>query len=105
MLMRPTGEASKPVSGDFDCHRFFGSSSSVLRRRLTERPGSGVSWRCTLTGRFRESKLVVSASHSKQFFHVNEPCAFQQVSMRAGHGAIHSAIYGAAEALSAREIP
>ena len=68
ILMRPTGEASKPVSGDFDCRLVSGSSSSVLRRRRTERLGSGVSRQRTLTGRFREGKLVVSAWLSKWFF-------------------------------------
>ena len=40
----------------------------LLRRRLTERLSSGVPWRCNLTGRLREGKLVVSGSHSKRFF-------------------------------------
>jgi len=32
-MMRPTGEASRPVSGDFVCRLFAaGSSSSALRR-------------------------------------------------------------------------
>jgi len=41
-VMRPTGEASKPVSTDFVCRfRYIGSSSSELHRRLAEPQAPG----------------------------------------------------------------
>jgi hypothetical protein len=59
-IMRPTGEASRPVSGEFVCRLCeVGSSSSALRR-TSQSINSGVLGDATVTGRFRDRKLVVS---------------------------------------------
>src|ERR1041385_6968721 len=57
--MRPTGEASEPVSGGS-----FALASQPHRASWLQGSQSGAN----LTGRFRNRKLVVSRSHSKRFF-------------------------------------
>jgi hypothetical protein len=59
-MMRPTGEASRPVSGDFACRLFEAGSSSSALRRTSQSRRSGVHGDATVTGRFRDRKLVVS---------------------------------------------
>jgi hypothetical protein len=74
-VMRPTGEASKPDLS-ISIAVLFGAFVIGLHRRHTERLGSGVSWRCTRPGRFRNRNVVVSAPHSKRFFAFKASSAF-----------------------------
>jgi len=56
-MMRPTGEASRPISGECVCRLCeVGSSSSALRR-TTQNIRSGAHGDATVTGRFRDRKL------------------------------------------------
>ena len=82
---RPTGEASKPVLA-ISFAVFFSTGCSLsadiqigfaaLPRRASR---SGHRASATVTGRFRGRKLVVSASHSKRFFHVlTSPALFDR---------------------------
>ena len=59
-MMRPTGEASRPVSSDFAGRLFEAGSSSSALRRTSQSRRSGVHGDATVTGRFRDRKLVVS---------------------------------------------
>jgi len=59
-MMRPTGEASRPISSECVCRLYeVGSSSSALRR-TTQNISSGAHGDATVTGRFRHWNLVVS---------------------------------------------
>jgi hypothetical protein len=59
-MVRLTGEACRPVSGELVCRLCeVGSSLSALRR-TSQSINSGVHGDATVTGRFRDWKLVVS---------------------------------------------
>jgi hypothetical protein len=75
-VMRPTGEASKPDLSISIAVLFGAFVIGFLRRRLTERLGSGVSWQHTRPGRFRNRNVVVSVPHSKRFFAFKASPAF-----------------------------
>src|SRR4051812_14437359 len=70
--MRPTGEASEPVSGGS-----FALASQPHRASWLQGSQSGA----IVTGRFRNRKLVVSRLHSKRFFAKRCRVAFSAVAM------------------------
>jgi len=59
-MMRLTGKAFRPVSGDFVCRLFDAGSSSSALRRTSQSRCSRVHGDATVSGRFRDRKLVVS---------------------------------------------
>ena len=85
-LMRPTGEASGPVFGDFVAVLTLKPAlHPPSRRRRAEPQGSGFLKAVqSVTGRFRDWKLVVSVPVSKRFFRaILPPCGPLQTPFRA----------------------
>ena len=83
-LMRPTGEASEPISGEF-VSRF---SKPAFRHPIVAPPPhrascSGVPGDATVSGRFRCRKLVVSAPYSKRYFSSTRALRFSRGSQSA----------------------
>src|ERR1700760_462433 len=85
--MRLTGEASRPVSGDFVCRLSAqaGPSLSALRHRLAEPEAPGLHAAQPSRVDSVARKLVVSGSHSKSFFRISQPCAFRRMAMQIVH--------------------